>query len=145
MAGNLAGALQNLRKYAEAEPLVRDTLAIQQRVLGEEHIDTLDTANNLRLLLTNTCQHAAAEELGRGTLAQAHRHRTLGPDHPLSLNVAGILAIVLGAITLGNQAQTAEAMALLTATLVTQQRVLGPGNLVTQRTAQDLQRLDVVQ
>ena len=46
-ASNLACALQNLGKFAEAEPLVPDTLVIQQRVLGKERPDTLLTANDL--------------------------------------------------------------------------------------------------
>ena len=121
-AGNLAVTLQKQRKYAEAEPVLRDTLAIQQRVLGEEHPNTLLTANDLMLLLTNIDQNAAAEELGRGTLAQAQR--TLGPDHPSSLSIAYALATAL-CRQLGNQGQTSEAEVLLTATLATQQRVLG--------------------
>ena len=41
--------------------------------------------------------------------------------------------------SIGNQGQTAEAVALLTATLATQQRVLGSGHPQTQRTVQQLQ------
>ena len=93
--------------------MLRDTLAIQQRTLGEGHANTLDTATNLALLLSNTGQHAEAEALGRSTLAQANR--TLGPDHPTSLEIARTLAI-----TLGKQGQAAEAVALFTATLATQ-------------------------
>ena len=74
--------------------MVRDTLAIQQRVLGEEHLDTLLTAGILTSLLTNTSQHAAAEALCRGTLAQAIR--TLGPDDPTSLGLAFAIAAALG-------------------------------------------------
>ena len=121
-------ALQNQGKFAEAETLVRDTLAIQQRVLGDEEHLTLHTAGTLTVLLTNTDQDAAAEELGRHILAQAQR--TLGPDHPTSLHIAFTLATALC-----NQGQTAEAVALLTATLATQQRVLGPGHPATQNTA----------
>ena len=73
---------------------MRDTLAIQQRVRGEEHLHTLITAGSLALLLANTGQHAAAAELGRDALAQAQR--TLGPNHPRSLEIARTLATALG-------------------------------------------------
>ena len=53
---------------------------------------------------------------------------------PSSLAIAYSLAIALG-----NKGQTAEAVALLTATLATQQRVLGPGHPDTSKTAQELQ------
>ena len=44
-----------------AEPVLRDTLAIQQRVLGEGHINTLVTADNLTptVLLSNAGQHCS--------------------------------------------------------------------------------------
>ena len=52
--------------------MLRDTLAIQQRVLGEGHLITLATATDLAILIRKT-GHAEAEELGRGALAQAQR------------------------------------------------------------------------
>ena len=133
-AGGLALALQNQCKEAEAEPVVRNTLSIQQRVLGEGHVDTIDTARNLASLLAKTGRYADAGELARGTLAQATR--TLGPDHPLSLLLAYSLAL---ALALCGQGQTTAAVALLTATLATQQRVLGPAHPDTQETAKMLQ------
>ena len=132
-ATGLATALQNQGKQVEAEPLLRDTLAIQQRVLGKGDYGTISAARNLTVLLVNT-KCVEAVELGRGTLAQAIR--TLGPDHPLSLGVACALAAALG-----KQGHTEEAVALLTAALATQQRVLGPGNPHTQQTMQLLQLL----
>ena len=132
-AGSLAVALQNLGKEAEAEPVLRNTLAIQQRVLGKGHFRTLDTAYILAALLVNTGKCDEAVELSRGALAQATR--TLGPDHPLSLRVAYSLAAALG-----EQGQATEAVALLTVTLAAQQRVLGPGRPETLTTARLLQR-----
>ena len=92
-AANLALALQSQCKYqyAEAEPLVR----------SEGHAGTPTTAHALTSLLVGTGKHAAAEELGRGTLAQANR--MLGPDHPTRLEIARALATALG-----HQGQTAE-------------------------------------
>ena len=57
-AGNLASTLQKQGKETEAEPLVHATLAIQQRVLGEGHLNTLNTGSNLAQLPDNNGQHA---------------------------------------------------------------------------------------
>jgi len=43
----LAWALQEMGRYAEARELDEDTLARKRRVLGEDHPDTLTSANNL--------------------------------------------------------------------------------------------------
>ena len=112
--------------------MLRDTLTIQQRVRGEGHISTLRTADAIATLLVNAGQTAEAEAVGRGTLA--HANRTLGPDHTTSHQIACTLAI-----TLGNHGQ-AEAEALFTATLATQQRVQGLAHPHTQQTEHALQR-----
>ena len=114
-------------------PLLRTTLTVQQRVLGNGHLDTLVTSSNIALLLVNTDRHAEAEVISRGALAQAKR--TLGHDHPYSLRIANTLAVVLG--------PTAEAKALLKDTLAAQRCVLGPEHQATQVTAQLLQRFQL--
>ena len=43
----LAEALRNMGRYAEARELDEDTLARRRRVLGEDHPNTLASANNL--------------------------------------------------------------------------------------------------
>ena len=43
----LAWALRDMGRYAEARELDEDTLARRRRVLGEDHPDTLISANNL--------------------------------------------------------------------------------------------------
>ena len=49
----LAWALRERGRYAEARELDEDTLARCRRVLGEDHPDTLRSANNLAIDLTN--------------------------------------------------------------------------------------------
>ena len=48
-AGNLAASLSRQGKYAEAEKIEREVLAVSKRVLGAEHPDTLTTASSLPL------------------------------------------------------------------------------------------------
>ena len=90
---------------------------------------------DLATLLTNTRRCSEAEELSRGALAQARR--TLGPEHPDTLNIARVLGRALSR----QQGKAVEAEALLTDTLAIQQRVRGPDHPDTRRTAQDLQDL----
>jgi len=65
-AMNLASALVQQGKYAEAETLYSDVLEAQQRVLGSEHPNTLMTANNLAALSARRAQamgkHAEARQ-----------------------------------------------------------------------------------
>ena len=124
-AEELAAALQVQQKHDEAEPLLRDTLAIQQRVLGDGQTDTLTTCRDLAMLLINTRRCVEAEQLLRRALAQATR--TLGPEHPDALCIASSLAWSLS----GQQGKAVEAAALFKSTAVLQQRVCGPDHPAT--------------
>jgi tetratricopeptide (TPR) repeat protein len=81
---NLGNCLYREGRYVEMEKLERDTLAIQQRVLGPEHSLTLRSMNNLGLALENEGRVAEAEQEYRQTYEI--ERRTLGPEHPLTLN-----------------------------------------------------------
>jgi Tetratricopeptide repeat len=72
--------------------LDEDTLARRRRVLGEDHPDTLASADNLAISLQGV-RGQAARELGEDTLAR--RRRVLGEDHPDTLTSAFILASAL--------------------------------------------------
>ena len=85
--------LQDQLKYDEAEPLLRDTLAIQRRVHGDGHCATLMTCRSLATLLIGTRRYSEAEELSRDALAQARR--TLGPEHPQTLGIAVVFGLAL--------------------------------------------------
>ena len=52
-------------------------------MLGEDHPDTLTSADNLAGLLARYGEHQAARELAEDTLAR--RRRVLGEDHPDTL------------------------------------------------------------
>jgi hypothetical protein len=59
-------------------------------VLGEDHPDTMTSADNLVMLLGRLGEHQAARELAEDILAR--RRRVLGEDHPDTLTSAFILA-----------------------------------------------------
>ena len=68
----------------------REVLAVNERVLGAEHPDTLTTANNLALSLSDQGKYDEAEKMERKVLAV--ERRVLGAEHPSTLVTAGNLA-----------------------------------------------------
>ena len=79
--------------YAEAEPLLRRSLAIDEAAYGPEHPTVATALNNLAQLLKATNRLAEAEPLMRRTLAIDEA--AYGPDHPDVArdlnNLAGLL------------------------------------------------------
>ena len=65
---------------AEAEPLYRRALAINEKSLGPEHPDIALNLNNLAELLRATNRLAEAEPLYRRALAIDEK--SFGPEHP---------------------------------------------------------------
>ena len=65
-------------------------------MLGEDHPDTLNSANNLADELRKLGEYQAARELYQDTLAR--RRRVLGEDHPDTLTSANNLAVDLRAL-----------------------------------------------
>ncbi len=73
--------LYNLQgRYAEAEPLHLQALAIRQRQLGDDHPGVANSLNNLAYLYNLQGRYAEAEPLHLQALAI--RQRQLGDDHP---------------------------------------------------------------
>ena len=68
-------------------------LAVQRRILGEDHPDTLISMNNLALTLRSQGDLGAARELHEQVLAG--RRRVLGEDHPATLASMANLAATL--------------------------------------------------
>src|SRR5271157_3872633 len=72
--------LNERARYAEAEPLMRRALAINEKALGPEHPYVASSLNNLAQLLKATNRLAEAEPLMRQALAiDEHSY---GPDRP---------------------------------------------------------------
>jgi tetratricopeptide (TPR) repeat protein len=92
---NLATLLQAMNRLAEAEPLMRRALAIDEASYGNDHPNVAIRLNNLAQLLQATNRLAEAEPLMRRGLAIEESSK--GKDHP---NVA---------IQLNNLAQLLQA------------------------------------
>ena len=100
---------------AVAEPLLAD----QERVLGPDHLDTLNSRNNLAAAYWAAGRAAEAIALHERTLAD--RERVLGPDHPSTLQSRNNLAAAYQ-----SAGRAAEAIPLHERTLADYERVLGP-------------------
>ena len=109
----------NLGLYAQAMPLVQNSVEIQKRVLGPENPDTLKSQNNLAILLAREGHFPEAEKLVRETMETSRR--VLGPDAPLTLGSMSNLAILLD-----HEGRLGEAEQLDRQTLDASRRVLGP-------------------
>jgi hypothetical protein len=70
---------------AEAEPLMRRALAIDEQSFGKDHPKVAIRLNNLAELLHATNRLAEAEPLMRRALEIFEK--SLGPDHPYSQGV----------------------------------------------------------
>jgi len=79
--------------YAEALPLLVETLTLRRNALGDDHRETLAAANDLGRLLKENGDIDSAEAYYREALDG--RRRTLGNDHPDTLATIGNLAGVL--------------------------------------------------
>ena len=78
---NELGVLLNAKAlHAEAEPLMRRALAIDEASFGPDHPEVAIDLNNLAQLLQATNRLAEAEPLMRRALAIDEK--SFGPDHP---------------------------------------------------------------
>jgi tetratricopeptide (TPR) repeat protein len=77
---NQAGALRSLGRYADAEPLYKRALAIDEKALGKDHPDVATALNNLAALYDAQGKYAEAEPLFKRALAIVEKQ--LGPEHP---------------------------------------------------------------
>lgn len=75
----LAGLYVDQGQYAQAEPLFRRALAINEKSLGPDHPAVAKSVNSLAVLYTNQGQYTQAEPLYKRALAI--REKTLGPNH----------------------------------------------------------------
>ena len=72
--------LRATNRLAEAEPLLRRALAIDEKSFGPEHPNVANRLNNLAGLLSATNRLAEAEPLFRRALAITEK--SFGPEHP---------------------------------------------------------------
>ncbi len=110
--------LQSRGEPRPARPLVERAFELNQRLLGEDHPETLRSAHNLAGDLSALGQFERARQLDEDTLAR--RRRVLGEDHPDTLESANNLALDLRAL-----GQFEQARQLDEDTLARRRRVLG--------------------
>ena len=104
---------------AGAKTHQEQALAMRERLLGSEHLDTLTSRNNLAETLWAIGDRARARQLFECTLEA--RQRKLGPEHPDTLTSMNNLAA-----TLTDLGDHTAAMKLHEQTFAIRQRKLGP-------------------
>ena len=131
---DLAWALMQEGRLAEAEKLARKLLDIQRRVMGPDHNDTLGTMGVLAFTLCQEGHCAEGVKINREVLEK--QKRILGPDGYGTLitmdNLAGMLH---------DNGQMEEAMALQQDSVERHLRVYGPKNIGTINSMLDLGEL----
>jgi tetratricopeptide (TPR) repeat protein len=118
----LARVLNDVGRSNEAEPLIRESLAVRRKVFGEEHRETAVSKSELGRLLMRRGDLAGAEPYLRENVATTTK--VLGPDHPNSAAAKSTLATLL--MTKGD---LAAGEALLRESTAVNRRVFGPHGL----------------
>ena len=120
--------------YSDAQPLLEAALQTRRRVLGQDHPDTLASANALANLYWFQEKYREAEPLYRDIVER--RTRLLGADHRDTLQANYDLASLYG-----RQKLWEEFDRLSRDTLARQRRVLGDKHPDTLRSLNNLQSL----
>jgi tetratricopeptide (TPR) repeat protein len=77
---NLALTYWNWGRYADAEPIYRRAVEVQEKALGKEHPQVATSLNNLGLVYMRLGRYAEAEPVLKRALAI--REKVLPKDHP---------------------------------------------------------------
>jgi eukaryotic-like serine/threonine-protein kinase len=117
----LALVLHDEGKLAEAESFGRESLALHERVLGEDHPGTLHSRNALALTLRDEGRYAEADKLFRENVEASAR--VLGPNHTNTLVYLNNLGI-----NLQGEGHLAEAEAVQLDLLDRYRKTSGPDN-----------------
>ena len=131
---NTALSLKKAGNYAAAEPLYRQALAIDEKVLAPNDPNLAIGLNNLAELLEDKGDYAGAEPLFRQALAI--NEKALGPDDP---EVAGGFNNL--AELLEDKGNYAGAETLLQRALAIDDKALGPDHLAVGRDLDNLAKL----
>ncbi|KAF7534251.1 hypothetical protein G7054_g6346 [Neopestalotiopsis clavispora] len=109
---------QILGQYATAEKLHQEALEIRERLLGEDHVDTLLSMDHLACVLCTQGKLTEALELHKAVLAKTLT--VLGDDHSRTLQVRNNLGI-----TYQRLGQYKQAERMHRATLLKMEAILG--------------------
>jgi tetratricopeptide (TPR) repeat protein len=96
---NLATILDAQQKYPQAEKYLREALRIERKELGEEHIETAVTMNNLGVLLAHLGTYEEAKRLLDKSVSL--REAFYGPNHHLTICARQNLDFVVAKMTEG--------------------------------------------
>lgn len=121
-------------RFGDALPLIKLALAIREKVLGPEHLNTSKLLNNLAEIYRITGVHVQAEALYKRSLTI--REKILGTEHletAASLNNLAALYVETGAYQ--------QAEPLLKRALAIREKVLGPEHPHTARVLHNLASL----
>jgi tetratricopeptide (TPR) repeat protein len=110
--------LKSDASYAEAEPMLREALAIQRKALGSENIEVARSLNWLSLVLPGRNKAAEAETLAHEGLNIYCK--LYGSEHPAMGNLSDALGIALE-----SQGKLAEAEAAYRQGMAVRQKCLG--------------------
>jgi non-specific serine/threonine protein kinase/serine/threonine-protein kinase len=113
-------------KWAEAENLGRESLALARKVFGPEKPRTLTIEQNLAGILESEERFDEAESMQRHLLEA--KRRVFGPDHPETITSMNNLGN-----TLLHEGRNVEAEKLYREALELYRRVLGPNHIFTLR------------
>lgn len=116
-----AAVLAGQGKLVEAKRLFREALAMQKRLLGDEHFKIAESLLNLAWVVGNQGKWTEAEQLCRETLAM--RKKLLGNENTKVADSLSYLAVVLG-----NQGKWTEAEQLSREAVAMQKKLLGNEN-----------------
>ena len=116
---NLALLLKATNRLAEAEPLIRRALAIDEKSYGPQHPEVATDLNNLASLLQDTNRLAEAEPLMQRAVAIAEK--SYGPQHPEFATYLNNLADLLQATN-----RLVEAEPLIRQALAIDEKSYGP-------------------
>jgi tetratricopeptide (TPR) repeat protein len=128
---NVGNCFQISGKYKEAERMQRRALEMMEKVLGQEHPDTLSSMNSLAVVLRRQGKYEEAERMHRRALEL--RERVLGQEHKSTLRSMNNLAVALH-----SQGKYEEAERMHRRALELREKVLGQEHPDTQRSMNDL-------
>jgi tetratricopeptide (TPR) repeat protein len=119
LLGRLASYFDGRAAYSQAASLLREALAIREKVLGPEHPNTATSLNQLAMLLQSQGELSTAGPLFERALAI--REKVLGPEHPATADSFNDLAALLW-----YKGDLARARTLYEGALKVYEKALGP-------------------
>lgn len=126
-----ARALDRMNRYTDAEPLYLEALAMQRRVLGNQHADVAATLNNLSVLRMHLNDFSASADYSRDAIAVWAAQGK--PEHPFALGSQANLSVALR-----ESGDLVESERLIRAVLAARRKQLGDKHFLVSFTMDQL-------